>query len=140
MSVSGRVNVVAFVGESGSGKTTAIAALIRHFVSGGESVSVIKHTHHAINDEDRGDTAEFRRCGAEPVILAGAGEAVLFAGGETRRIRFARAQDLLLHLPAGIVFVEGFKSIEAWPRIELNRHEWRSTAELLSILDRIWRR
>ena len=137
--MSGGVNIVAFAGDSGSGKTTAIAALIRHFTAKGERVSVIKHTHHVVNDENRGDTAEFRRCGADPVILAGDGEAVVFRSGETQRIRFARAQDLLAHLHANIVFVEGFKSVDEWPRIELNRDEWQSTTELLSILDRIWR-
>jgi molybdopterin-guanine dinucleotide biosynthesis protein B len=133
------VNVAAFVGESRSGKTTAIAGLIRHFVAEGQSVGVIKHTHHAINENNRGDTAEFRRCGADPVILAGDGEAVVFRGGETRRIRFERPENLLTHLNTDIAFVEGFKSVAGWPRIELNRLERRSTAELLSILDRIWR-
>ena len=133
------MKVVALVGESGSGKTTAIAALIRHFTGKGENVAVIKHTHHAVNDENRGDTAAFRRAGADPVILAGDGEAVVFRGAGTQRIRFERAQDLLHHLQTNIVFIEGFKTAEAWPRIELNRQEWRSTTELLSILDRIWR-
>ena len=133
------MNVVAFIGDSGSGKTTAIASLIRHFAGKGDGVSVIKHTHHAVNDENRGDTAEFLRCGADRVIFAGDGEAVVFQNGETRRIGFERAQDLLTHLHTNIVFIEGFKSAGEWPRIELNRHEWRSTAELLSILDRIWR-
>ena len=133
------MNVVAFVGESGSGKTTAIADLIRHFVDEGQSVGVIKHTHHTINDDNRGDTAEFRRCGADPVILAGDHEAVVFERGRTRRIRYERAEDLLTHLNTEIVFVEGFKSVDVWPRIELNSLERRSTAELLSILDRIWR-
>jgi molybdopterin-guanine dinucleotide biosynthesis adapter protein len=133
------VNVVAFVGESGSGKTTAIAGLIRHFTANGQTVAVIKHTHHAINDDNRGDTAEFRRCGADPVILAGDGEAVVFRGTETRRVRFQRAQDLLAQLNTETVFIEGFKSVHDWPRIELDSVERRSTTELLAILDRIWR-
>ena len=133
------MRVVALVGESGSGKTTAISALIRHFTGKGERVGAIKHTHHALNDENRGDTAEFRRCGADPVILAGAGDATLFEGDDVRRITFARAEELLTYLRTDIVFVEGFKSADVWPRIELNSAERRSTAELLAILDRIWR-
>jgi molybdopterin-guanine dinucleotide biosynthesis protein MobB len=133
------VKVVAFAGDSGSGKTTAIAALIRHFVENGERVGAIKHTHHAVNDEDRGDTEEFRRCGAEPVILAGDSDAVIFSGGSKRRIKFMHAQELLAQCDTDIVFIEGFKSVDAWPRIELNRDERRSSQDLLSILDRIWR-
>ncbi len=134
------MKVAAFVGDSGSGKTTAIAALIRHFVENGERVGAIKHTHHAVNDEDRGDTAEFRRSGADPVILAGDGDAVVFSGDRTRRIRFSNAQELLAQLDTDVVFIEGFKSAGAWPRIELNRHDRLSSQELLSNLDRIWRR
>ena len=133
------MNVVAFVGTSGSGKTTAIAALVRHFVESGKRVGAIKHTHHPINDEDRGDTAEFRRCGADPVILAGNREAVLFRGGDRQRITFVVAEDLLRWFDADIVFVEGFKSVRVWPCIELDSRKRRSTAELLSDLDRIWR-
>ena len=133
------MNVVAFVGESGSGKTTAIAALIRHFTGSGHRVGAIKHTHHPINDEDRGDTAEFRRCGADPVILAGDGEAVLFTGSSRRRAKFTNARELLTQFDTDIVFIEGFKSVDAWPRVELNRNERRSQADLIAILDRIWR-
>ncbi len=132
------MKVVAFVGESGSGKTTAIAALIRHFVADGHRVGAIKHTHHPINDDDRGDTAEFRRCGADPVMLAGDREAVLFTGGSKRRINFTNAQQLLPQFDTDIVFIEGFKSVDVWPRVELNRDDHRSLADLIAILDRIW--
>jgi molybdopterin-guanine dinucleotide biosynthesis protein B len=133
------VKVAAFVGESGSGKTTAIAKLIEHFVKEGRRVGAIKHTHHAINDDDRGDTAVFQRAGAEPVILAGDREAVLFSKEATTRVSFSEPRQLLERFHTDIVFIEGFKSLSSWPRVELNARNHQSTQELLAILDRIWR-
>jgi len=133
------VNVAAFIGHSKSGKTTAIVALIRHFVAQGKRVGAIKHTHHPLNEEDRGNTAAFRRAGAEPVILANDSEGVIFSGSATRRITFSKADELLAHLGTDIVLVEGFKSIAAWPQVELSNARFFSTPELVGILDRIWR-
>ena len=134
------MRVAAFTGHSGSGKTTAIAALIAHFVATGESVGAIKHTHHPVNEEDRGNTATFRRAGAEPVILAGNGEAVLFTGHSRTRLTFHDPRELLEHFSANdIVLVEGFKTLDAWPRVELESTRRYTTDELLAILDRIWR-
>jgi molybdopterin-guanine dinucleotide biosynthesis protein B len=135
------VKIVAFTGESGSGKTTAIAGLIAHFVANGQTAGAIKHTHHVINEEDRGDTAVFRRAGADPVVLAGAEEAVVFSASGTRRITFTDPRELVSLFDAGVVFIEGWKSIagDAWPRVELSRASRHSTQDLLVILDRIWR-
>jgi molybdopterin-guanine dinucleotide biosynthesis protein MobB len=128
------MRVAAIVGESGSGKTTLIVALIRHFVTAGQRVGAIKHTHHPLNNESRGDTAAFETAGAAPVIFAGDEEAL--AGG--KRIRFETPRDLLDHIDADIVFVEGFKRFEAWPRIELDRNGRISVEDALAILDRMW--
>jgi molybdopterin-guanine dinucleotide biosynthesis adapter protein len=133
------VNVVALTGESGSGKTTALVALIEHFVAAGRSVGAIKHTHHALNDVDRGDTAAFRKAGAEPVVLAGAGDAVVFSRKGVRGVTFREPSELLATFDTDVVLVEGWKSIDAWPRIELNGLVRQSTQDLLRILDRIWR-
>ena len=133
------MKVAAFIGHSRSGKTTAIVSLIRHFVVEGKRVGAIKHTHHALNEEDRGNTAAFRRAGAEPVILANDNDAVVFTGATTRRIHFDSPSELLDHLGTEIVFVEGFKSIAAWPRVELSNERFLSLTDLLAILDRIWR-
>ena len=130
------MRVAAIVGGSNSGKTTLIVALIRHFVTRGERVAAIKHTHHAINQERRGDTAAFEAAGAEPVIFASDDKAVLFTRGESRRISFSSPQELLDHAASDIVFVEGFKMFHAWPQIELNRKI--SLDEALAILGRIW--
>ena len=103
-------------------------------------VGAIKHTHHPVNEEDRGNTATFRRAGAEPVILAGNGEAVLFTGHSRTRLTFHDPRELLEHFSANdIVLVEGFKTLDAWPRVELESTRRYTTDELLAILDRIWR-
>src|SRR5947209_20184023 len=86
--------VVALAGPSGSGKTTRLVEAIRANIAAGRSVGAIKHTHHALNEENRGDTAAFLAAGARPVILAGDGEAVIFDGATARRLVYAEAADL----------------------------------------------
>ncbi len=132
------MHIAAVVGPSGSGKTTLIRELIRHFVTEGRSVGAIKHTHHALNEERRGDTAAFSDAGAEPVIFAGDGEAVIFTRDSTRRITYRAPRDLLDHFSTDIVLVEGFKSVDLWPRIDLDRNQRLAASEALAILDRIW--
>jgi molybdopterin-guanine dinucleotide biosynthesis protein B len=106
------VEVIAISGPSGSGKTTRLVELIRTSVAAGRSVGAIKHTHHPLNEENRGDTAAFLAAGARPVILAGDGEAVVFDGASARRVTYVEPQDLLVHCTADLVVVEGFKSAD----------------------------
>jgi molybdopterin-guanine dinucleotide biosynthesis protein B len=103
------VEVVHIAGASGTGKTTRLVELIRSAVAEGRSVGAIKHTHHPLNDENRGDTARFLAAGAKPVILAGNGEAVMFDGTSTRRVAYSEQADLLALLTNDLVVVEGFK-------------------------------
>jgi molybdopterin-guanine dinucleotide biosynthesis protein B len=111
------MRVMAIIGASRTGKTTRIGELIRECVARGERVGAIKHTHHPLNEEDRGDTRVFREAGAEPVILAGDGEAVIFRGTATSRVTFEKAKDLLTHFDSvDVIFIEGFKQEDAWPR------------------------
>jgi molybdopterin-guanine dinucleotide biosynthesis protein len=130
------MRVAAIVGESNSGKTTLIVALIRHFVTRGLRVAAIKHTHHPLNYERRGDTAEFEAAGAKPVIFAGDEEAAIFTVDGTQRIAYRSPEELLDFVRADIAFVEGFKGYRRWPQIELNSRL--SLEEALAILDRIW--
>jgi len=132
------VRVAAFIGSSGSGKTTLVRELIRHFVAQGHSVAAIKHTHHPLNEERRGDTAAFEAAGADPVIFAGDGQAVIFSRDSVRRISFQKPEGLFEHAAADIVFIEGFKRYEGWPRVELDRAKPLSLEDALAILDRIW--
>jgi molybdopterin-guanine dinucleotide biosynthesis protein MobB len=127
------MRVVAFIGPSNSGKTTLICALIRHFAALGRTVAAIKHTHHPLNFEHKGNTGAFETAGAAPVILAGNGEAVVFDATATRRIAFDDPADLLDHLHADWVFVEGFKGYEGWPRFDAS--QIRTVAEAIALVD-----
>ena len=103
------MNVEVFSGPSDTGKTTRVVERIRAYIAEGKRVGAIKHTHHPLNEEDRGDTANFRAAGAEPVILAGDGEAVIFRGGTTSRVRFNDPEELLAYFDGDAVLIEGFK-------------------------------
>lgn len=103
------MDVIHVAGPSGTGKTTRLVELIRNAVAEGRSVGAIKHTHHPLNEENRGDTARFLAAGARPVILAGHGEAVIFDGTSARRVAYSERADLLALLTTDLVVVEGFK-------------------------------
>jgi molybdopterin-guanine dinucleotide biosynthesis protein B len=145
------VNVAAIAGLSGAGKTTLIVELIRRFVAQGKRVGAIKHTHHELNEEHRGDTARFFEAGAEPVILAGEGEAVIFhrpgtdpSGNQgTRRARYGSTRELLAHLDTGVVpdvvLVEGFKDSDAWPLVTIDAHDRPTVDDVMTRLDVMWR-
>ncbi len=132
------MKIAAITGFSGAGKTTLIESLIRRYVAAGQRVGAIKHTHHKLNEERRGDTAAFGDAGAVPVVFAGDGEAVIFSPDSTRRVRYQSPRDLLQYIDADLVLVEGFKSFDSWPRIELNSERHLTTEEAAAILDRIW--
>lgn len=133
------MDVAALTGFSGSGKTTMIVLLIAHYRSTGKTVGAIKHTHHPLNEEDRGDTGRFRAAGADPVILAREGEAVVFSSSGTSRIGFERPTDLLGHFHTDVVLVEGFKQLGEWPQISIARDARPTLAEVVDRLDKIWR-
>ena len=133
------MKVAALAGHSGSGKSTAITGLIRHFVARGMTVGAIKHTHHELNEEHRGDTGAFRDAGADPVILARDGDAVVFSATGTRRATFLHAADLLSFFSVDVVLVEGFKTEGDWPQIWIDAQNRPSTAELAVLLEQKWR-
>jgi molybdopterin-guanine dinucleotide biosynthesis protein B len=137
------VNVAAIAGRSGAGKTTLLVELIRRFVSEGKRVGAIKHTHHELNEEHRGDTARFLEAGAEPVILAGEGEAVIFrrkgADQGTSRARYGHARELLVRFDTDIVLIEGFKDSDAWPLVTIDPHGRPTVDDVMTRLDVMWR-
>jgi molybdopterin-guanine dinucleotide biosynthesis protein MobB len=102
-------------------------------------VAVIKHTHHELNDENRGDTARFRAAGAEPVMLAGGRAAVVWTAGVAHRHTWEVPLDLLAHAgDASIVLLEGFKYFTAWLHVEVVRGEWRNADSIIAAWDLIW--
>ncbi|MGA7615791.1 MAG: molybdopterin-guanine dinucleotide biosynthesis protein MobB [Thermoanaerobaculia bacterium] len=117
-----RLGPIGFVGNSGAGKTTLICRLVEHYrATTGMRVGIIKHTHHQVDPASRrGDTERFLSCGAHEAILAGNGEAVrwrLYDGDViAAQWRFDDPRELLEHLESEIVLVEGFKSLDAWPK------------------------
>ncbi len=133
------MKVAAIVGFSGSGKTTLIVALIRSFLAEGKRVGAIKHTHHPMNEEHRGDTARFREAGATPVILAGHNEGVIFSDDGISRTTYATPHDLLRHFECDIVLVEGFKELGTWPKVTIAAEARPTIEEVRMNLDRIWR-
>ena len=134
------MKVAAITGVSGAGKTTLIVALIRRFVAAGERVGAIKHTHHVLNEERRGDTGAFLDAGAEPVVFAGNGEAVVFRHNGVARAHYTEERELLQFFGGDdVVLIEGFKSSEAWPKVELGSERRMSADDAAAILDRIWR-
>ena len=133
------MKVAAITGHSGAGKTTLLTQLITRYVTQGLRVGAIKHTHHPLNEENRGDTARMRAAGAEPVLLAGTGEAVIFHATGTSRVRYERPRDLLEQFDHDIVLVEGFRELGDWPKIEIHAEARPTVEELAANLDRIWR-
>lgn len=135
------MKVAAITGYSGSGKSTLISALIAHYCALGARVAAIKHTHHPLNEEDRGDSRKFRLAGADPVILVAAEGVVVHRAGGVVRATWNTPEDLLeLCVGAEVVLVEGFKSIPVpWPAITIVPEVRRTVAEVAAELDRIWR-
>ena len=96
-------------------------------------MAAIKHTHHPMNTEHKGDTGKFEDAGAVPVILAGDGEAVVFTPQGTSHIAYRSPGDLLASIQADFVFVEGFKGYDGWPRFDVSAIN--TTAEAIALLD-----
>jgi molybdopterin-guanine dinucleotide biosynthesis protein MobB len=134
------MHIAAITGFSGAGKTTLIAALIQRYAAEGRRVAVIKHTHHELNTDRRGDTARFLDCGAEPVFLAGKHRAVVFhATGPAEWTDYVTLDDLVSSIDADILLIEGLKTHPAWPQVLIEAECRPTVDELAGILDRIWR-
>lgn len=135
------MHVAAITGFSGSGKSTLIVALIELYRSRGVRVAAIKHTHHPLNLEDRGDTRKFRIAGADPVILATTEGAAVHRGSSVSHMPWEAPADLLAPCEgADVVLVEGFKALKVpWPTITISAGNRPAVAEVAAELDRIWR-
>jgi molybdopterin-guanine dinucleotide biosynthesis protein B len=131
------MHVAQFAGWSRSGKTTLLAELIRRIVARGERVAAIKHTHHPLTDENRGDTAAFLAAGASVAVLASDDEAIVFTSGASQRVSYTSPHELpALCGDADIVLVEGFKQFDGWARFDVTA----DAEAALANVDRIRRR
>lgn len=118
--MSARSTVLGIAGYSGSGKTTLVVGLIPELVGRGFSVSTVKHTHHNVSIDRRGDaTRRLRDAGAVDVIVAGDERwAVLH---EHRGAPEASLDALVARMaPVDLVLVEGFKKHDH-DKIEVHR-------------------
>jgi molybdopterin-guanine dinucleotide biosynthesis protein B len=109
-----------FAGYSGSGKTTLMEGVIPVLVGQGRRVSVIKHTHHAVDlDRPGKDSYRHRAAGACEVLLASATRWALLH--ELRGEPEPELDALIARLrDCDLVLVEGFKR-QPIPRIEVRR-------------------
>jgi molybdopterin-guanine dinucleotide biosynthesis protein B len=109
-----------FAGHSGSGKTTLMEGVIAALVGRGWRVSVIKHTHHAVDlDRPGKDSFRHRAAGAAEVLLASGQRWALL-----HELRGAPEPELpaLIERLSGcdLVLVEGFKR-QPIPKLEIRR-------------------
>lgn len=115
------MKVFGFAGYSGSGKTTLIEQLIPRFVRRGMTVSLIKHAHHTFDIDQPGkDSYRHREAGASEVLLTSDQRWVLMH--ELRGAAEASlAQQLARLSPCDLVLVEGYKSNDLVPKLEVYR-------------------
>ncbi len=112
--------VIGFAGWSGSGKTTLIEQLIPRIRARGVRVSLIKHTHHAIDIDQPGkDSHRHRMAGCEEVLISASSRWALI-----RELRDAPeltlAEAIKMLSACDLVLVEGYK-FAAIPKIEIFR-------------------
>ncbi|MGD1996926.1 MAG: molybdopterin-guanine dinucleotide biosynthesis protein B [Anaerolineae bacterium] len=109
------LKVIGVIGYKDSGKTTLVHALARELVSRGHKVAVIKHMSHPVDLADK-DTA----------MLGKAVDQVGFISPQESGILWKREldlEDILAHLEAQFVLVEGFKRKTTFPKIVCLRGE-----------------
>lgn len=115
------MKVFGFAGYSGSGKTTLIEQLIPRFVARGLRVSLIKHAHHGFDIDRPGkDSYRHREAGATEVLLTSDRRWVLMH--ELRGEREPTLEEQLRLLsPCDLALVEGYKSNDLIPKLEVYR-------------------
>lgn len=120
------MQVVCFAGYSGSGKTTLIEQLIPVLRAQGQSVSVIKHTHHRFDVDTPGkDTWRHRQAGAYEVLAASDQRVVLMRElPASPQPQLPNVHALIAQLDSGVdwVLVEGFKDCDL-PKLEVLANE-----------------
>jgi molybdopterin-guanine dinucleotide biosynthesis adapter protein len=116
------LRVFGIAGRSGMGKTTLLERLLPTLVGRGLQVSLIKHSHKAIDIDRPGkDSYRLREAGCREVLLLGDGRWALMH--ELRGAPEPPLATLLGHMHAvDLVLVEGFKAGD-FPKLEVWRAE-----------------
>ena len=107
-------------GYSGSGKTTLVTRLIPELIARGLKVSTVKHTHHTVALDRRGDISRrLQRLGAQEVLLADARRWTLLH--ELRGEPEPSVSELAGRMASvDLLIIEGFKR-HAHEKIEVHR-------------------
>jgi molybdopterin-guanine dinucleotide biosynthesis protein B len=114
------VKIFGIVGHSGMGKTTLLEKLIPELMGRGLRVSLIKHSHKALDIDHPGkDSHRLREAGCNDVIVIG--RARWAAIHELRDEAEPTLDELLAHLrPCDVLLIEGMKQ-GPFPKIEVWR-------------------
>ena len=116
------MKVFGIAGHSGMGKTTLLERLVPELSSRGLAVSLIKHSHKAIDIDRPGkDSYRLREAGCMEVLLLGNDRWALMH--ELRGAAEPPLEELLKHMQhCDLVLVEGFKGGN-FPKLEVWRAE-----------------
>ena len=114
------MKIIGIAGHSGMGKTTLLERLIPELRRRGLSVSLMKHSHKAIDIDRPGkDSHRLREAGCGEVLLLGRERWALMH--ELRGDAEPSLAELLPHMaPCDMLLIEGFKGGE-FPKIEVWR-------------------
>ena len=109
------LKVVGIVGYKDSGKTTLTHALARELTSRGHEVAVIKHTSHQLDLPGK-DTAVLGESVGQVGIISSQESALFWK-------KSLSLENVVPHLEADIILVEGFKKEMSFPKIVCLRGE-----------------
>lgn len=107
--------VIGIIGYHNSGKTTLIRKLARELMDRGHAVAVVKHLSHRVDVP-----------GKDTTLLGEVVDQVGFISPEGSGVFWKKPlslQDIIPHLEADIVLVEGFKAVKSFPKVVCLRGE-----------------
>jgi len=109
------MKAVGIIGHKDSGKTSLIQALARELRDRGHRVAVVKHSSHGIDLQGK-DTARLRESADQVAFISPVESVILWK-------RSRKLEEILPHLDADILLLEGFKAEQTFPKIVCLRGE-----------------